>query len=230
MGEALFDAGKVPFPDNSVDLTALQIDVDELKSRLGAIEIKLSNMGNYALKSEIPTKVSQLENDVPYLSKAKADATYQPIGNYVKTVNGYGPYDNGEVTVPLKTINGTSIIGSGDITVNESTVDLSGVVKSITVDGAKKTPDGNGDISITIGNYNLFDLRVNNKVLQKQINGGTWTDVFDFSTIGGDGSGSGSGGGSSDNTDLHDLKLRVGDPSDSEKRNHLFVSYDNGAN
>lgn len=101
LGEVLFDAGKVPFPDNSVDLETMQIDLGDIKTRLGVVELKLSNLGNYALKSEIPTKVSQLENDVPYISKPIADATYQKIGNYVKKVNGYLPNADGEVTIPI---------------------------------------------------------------------------------------------------------------------------------
>ena len=118
LGDVLFDAGKVPFPDNSLDLQAIQLTINELQTELNTIKLQLDGFAKKSDIPTVPTKVSAFENDVPYMSKASADATYQPIGNYAKRVNGYSPDANGEITIPLKTINGESIIGSGNISVS----------------------------------------------------------------------------------------------------------------
>ena len=118
LGDVLFDAGKVPFPDNSLDLQAIQLTINELQTELNTIKLQLDGFAKKSDIPTVPTKVSAFENDVPYMSKASADATYQPIGNYAKRVNGYSPDANGEITIPLKTINSESIIGSGNISVS----------------------------------------------------------------------------------------------------------------
>ena len=51
-------------------------DVKELADKVDGIKLD-----DYALKSDVPTKVSDLENDKNYLSKSEADATYAKIGS-----------------------------------------------------------------------------------------------------------------------------------------------------
>lgn len=140
-----------------------------------------------ALRLEIPTKVSAFENDVPYLTEAKAENTYQPKGNYLEG--------------PLKTINNESLLGSGDLSlvkgvqVNDGDINypengivkltiesqsLDGIVKSVTIDGVTKTPDIDGNVSFMLGDkYNLFDLVYRNGHLYKTVNG-TETDLGEF--------------------------------------------------
>lgn len=92
--------------------------INELQTELNTIKLQLDGFAKKSDIPTVPTNVGAFENDVPYMSKASADATYQPIGNYAKRVNGYSPDANGEITIPLKTINGESIIGSGNISVS----------------------------------------------------------------------------------------------------------------
>ena len=73
--------------------------------------------GNYALKSEIPTKNSQLQNDSGFISQ-ETDPT---VPNHVKSItqNNIANWNNKQEQLisgtNIKTINNTSILGSGNI-------------------------------------------------------------------------------------------------------------------
>lgn len=127
LGDVLFDAGEVPWPDYSWDAEVINQKICELKRDLDKLKLKLKNyvqsVNNIRPDSEtgnvnvpIPTKLSELENDVPYVksvndirpdnngnvtltipgldnyyNKQESDARFQPKGNYIKTINGEGP-------------------------------------------------------------------------------------------------------------------------------------------
>lgn len=95
-------------------------------------------------------------------------------------------------------------------------------VQSVTINGSTKYPDSSGNVSFNVSTgsgSSLFDVKIENNHLYKTTNGTNWTDL---------GQVNGGGGGTSD-VDLTDLKLKVGNPSIPAERNHLFISYDNGA-
>lgn len=153
------------------------------------------------LRLEIPTKVSAFENDVPYLTEAKAENLYQPKGNYVEGVR----VNNGNINYPTSGIvnlnietpsidaytksevderfqpKGNYITGSLKTINSESLLgsgDIS-LVKSVTIDEITKTAV-NGNVSFTLGDkYNLFDLVYRNGHLFKVING-VETDLGEF--------------------------------------------------
>ena len=74
------------------------------------VEDAINNIGtnidltNYATKTEIPTKVSQLENDANYITASDLNAKQDTL------ISGTN----------IKTINGESILGSGNITISGS--------------------------------------------------------------------------------------------------------------
>ncbi len=55
LGKVLFDAGKVPFPDNSIDIEALNIRLGDLEQEVALLGYKIPDLTPYAKKSEIPT-------------------------------------------------------------------------------------------------------------------------------------------------------------------------------
>lgn len=217
LGDILFDAGKIPFPDYT-------LDIELMKQKLCDMEDELAN---------IPTRVSQLINDVPYAT-AEDLLHYQPKGNYltehqpIKSINGtpVAGYGNFELLTPgdldlyakkteipdaytkaesnsrfqpagnyltehqhLKTINGQSLVGTGNITIEGgSSVDLSDYVKS--VNGNR--PDANGNVSISVAGNPIMELKIeSNSLYKKSANDSSWQLVGSVS--GGSGSGSGDG-------------------------------------
>lgn len=155
LGDVLYDAGKVPFPDNSIDLEAIRIQLDDLDRELQLLNLR------------IPTRVGQLENDVPYLKEADL-STYAKksdiLTDYVKSVKLNGTVHtptNGQVD--LGNIDG----GSGTVdayTKAESDAryqpkgnyltqhqSLAGLVKGVKVNnGGTNYPDTNGIVNLTI--------------------------------------------------------------------------------
>lgn len=85
LGDVLFDAGEIPFANYDADIAALNAYLCDLQDDLNAT------------KASIPTKVSQLINDVPY----------------IKTINGHHPNTAGELK--LKTVDNIDLIGEGNI-------------------------------------------------------------------------------------------------------------------
>ena len=177
LGDVLFDAGPIA--------KDMQLDIDTLEARLNEIEeilrgINIPSLDGYATEDWVNAQ-GFLKNvpEVDAYTKAQSDARYQPKGNYLTQHQ------------PLKTINGQSLVGTGDIPISGGQpVDLSGVVKSLTIDGQNKTPDSNGNISFTIGNFNLFNLEARNindeRHLIKIVNG-VETDLGIFETGSGEG-------------------------------------------
>lgn len=161
LGEVLFDAGPI-LPD-------FELTISMLESRMDGLEEELET-----LRLEIPTKVSAFENDVPYLTEAKAENLYQPKGNYVEGVR----VNNGSINYPASGIVNLSIetpsidaytkseaderfqpkgnyltehqplkTVNGNSLVGSGNIDLGqGTVKSVN----NSLPDANGNVSIDI--------------------------------------------------------------------------------
>lgn len=214
LGQILFDAGEIPLQDYGIEIEMIEAQLEELKNSVQSISIdggrKLTpdNDGNvnldlsdYAKKSDVPTDyvksvkvngeshspvngVVDLGNiesgTIDAYTKTESDAKYQLKGNYLTQHQS------------LKTINGQSLVGTGDIIISGDgqPIDLSGIVKSLTIDGQNKTPDSNGNISFTLGNFNLFNLEartINDERHLIKIVNGTETDLGVFGTGSGEG-------------------------------------------
>lgn len=85
LGDVLFDAGEIPFANYDDDIAALNAYICDLQDDLAAT------------KASIPTKVSQLINDVPF----------------IKTINGHHPNTAGELK--LKTVDNIDLVGESNI-------------------------------------------------------------------------------------------------------------------
>ena len=190
LGDVLFDAGEVPFPDNTLDIELLRQELEDLKAGLvksvsvdggtpntpdpvtGNVDLPL-NLDQFAKKSEIP----EIPEQVDAYTKAQSDAKYQLKGNYLTEHQ------------PIKTINGQSLIGNGNLDISGGSVDTSDCVKTLTIDGVLTRPE-NGNISFSLGNFNLFDLEVrlinNERHLVKIVNGAQ-TDLGILGSEGGAG-------------------------------------------
>lgn len=85
LGDVLFDAGEIPFANYDADIAALNAYLHDLQDDLETT------------KASIPTKLSQLINDVPY----------------IKTINGHLPNTSGELK--LKKVDNIDLVGEGNI-------------------------------------------------------------------------------------------------------------------
>lgn len=85
LGDVLFDAGEIPFANYDADIAALNAYICDLQDDLETT------------KASIPTKLSQLINDVPY----------------IKTINGHLPNTSGELK--LKKVDNIDLVGEGNI-------------------------------------------------------------------------------------------------------------------
>ena len=177
LGDVLFDAGEIPFPNYDDAIAALNSYICDLEEDLNAIHI--------------PTKLSEFTNDVPY----------------IRTVNGHAPdNDNGRFDLKVKTIDGNDIVGdAGDLALKKvngykliKTLDDPDDIWINSVDAwdketsdRKYQPKGNyvekvqlndnepvapvnGIVKLTIGDYNLTEYvkktdlaKINNQVLYR---------------------------------------------------------------
>lgn len=85
LGDVLFDAGEIPFANYDADIATLNAYICDLQDDLETT------------KASIPTKLSQLINDVPY----------------IKTINGHLPNTSGELK--LKKVDNIDLVGEGNI-------------------------------------------------------------------------------------------------------------------
>ena len=210
LGDVLFDAGEVPFPDNSLDLELLrerldQIEVEMVKSVSinggtpnqpdlnGNVNLDLSD---YAKKSEVPG-ASDLEGVVKSVS-INNGTRQRPIDGNVNlsiTASDLDAYTKGESNGRFQTKGDyvTAVKANGTVyQPNNGLVDLGSIsgsgdtsdcVKSVTINGETKTPiNGNVTFTITTGTTSLFDIRFDNSThkLQKSVDGQNWIDLVDL--------------------------------------------------
>lgn len=120
------------------------IYVNNKFEKIGTTDVDLTD---YALKSQIPTKVSQLTNDSKYLtSYTETDPVFKASASYGITStnisNWNGKQDKLTSGTNIKTINGLSLLGSGNIdtTPEKTSSNLyeveNGVYKVVQPDGA----------------------------------------------------------------------------------------------
>lgn len=140
---------EIPSTDNLATKEELALKAD--KSSLGNYLLKSEAQSTYATKSELGSKLdvetynsdkaafalkSELPDTSSFITKATADETYQPKGEYLTSVpdnyvtdeelNGKGYATTAQLNgkqdtlvsgTNIKTINGNSLLGSGDITI-----------------------------------------------------------------------------------------------------------------
>lgn len=88
--------------DNDVgDLYAEWIYVNAKWELLGRAKVDVSG---FALKTDIPTKLSQLQDDIGYITQQVADQRYQKAGNYIEV---------GDIPVASSSQLGTIMLGHG---------------------------------------------------------------------------------------------------------------------
>lgn len=76
-----YSSGRVRFVRN---LTTIK---KSLKEKVSEIETSIQNIiDNYATKTELPTKISQLENDVPYALKSDIEEKVNNVWNWTKLI------------------------------------------------------------------------------------------------------------------------------------------------
>ena len=133
--------GSAVVVDNALsDTSENPVQNKVITTRVTSIE---SSLGSKANASDIPTKVSQLENDSTYQTKTNLDTA---LADYAKTsdVNSkntlqdeaiQGKQDKLVSGTNIKTINNQSILGEGNISIESGT--------SITVDNALSTTSEN---------------------------------------------------------------------------------------
>lgn len=110
LGEVLFDAGKIPFPEYNYeyDIEFLRAENCDRKNEIKAIQLELPKFvksvnevrpdpetGNVQL--DIPDAYTKQESDDKYQPKGD----YQPAGNYAKSVNGITPDENGNIALNI---------------------------------------------------------------------------------------------------------------------------------
>ena len=203
LGDVLFDAGEIPFPNYDDAIAALNAFICDVADDLAVTKTLIPKDYVKSVNGNLPNTNGDVQLEIPEpvdaYTKEESDDKYQPKGNYLtehqplKTVNGSSLVGSGNVSVgTVKTVqvNNGSIVspdsnGNVKLTIETGSPDLSGVVKSITVNGDVKLPDSNGNITISIGNYNLFDLVYRNGHLIKIVNG-VETDLGEFGPGSGD--------------------------------------------
>ena len=137
--------------DDRLDLagTAIQEHQDisglATKEEVAKLDEKYQEKGDYALRSElpqVPTKVSELDNDKGYITKE--DIPEVEIPDNIATIEDVAKKQDKLVSgTNIKTINGQSIWGNGDITIEVGEdVDLSGYVTKVDADKIYQ-PKGN---------------------------------------------------------------------------------------
>ena len=130
--------GLLKYPDSNVDISTTTGDynIEENKIKIGTDGTAVTHLGiyengtllsdKYAAKTEIPTNVSQLNNDAGYLTE------HQDLSNYA-TKTELSEYNK---TNNFKTINNQSIIGTGniDIQVSSDVTSVNGQKGDVTIE------------------------------------------------------------------------------------------------
>lgn len=140
---------------NDILFRTLNAGIDSVSFQVqNAYPLKLTEAGimennqllenKYAKIDDIPTKVSDLENDSGFITNTEASNSYQAKGDYATTEQVNSKQDTLVSGTNIKTINGETILGEGDLTISsESRTWRFTYSSSITSSGsATITPDG----------------------------------------------------------------------------------------
>lgn len=174
----MFDAGRVPFPDNTLRLDMLEQRLDDLEYNQGVLGDDLVKSITANGKSYLPDSTIGNVN----------------LGDVVKSIsvnNGTPatPDGSGNVNLSISTdtsdcvkrvkVNGTThtptngLVDLGNID-GSGSVNTDDCVKSVTINGTTKTPvNGNVSFTISVGDTSLFDVKIENNHLYKTTNGST---------------------------------------------------------
>lgn len=185
------ELGDILFDAGAIPFLNYELDFSEIKTRLSEIEGRLQNIVNDIDLSD-------------YYTISQANARFLTEHQRLKTINGESLVGTGNISIPTG--------GSG----GEDDIDHSVFVRS--VNGI--TPV-NGNVTISVGNNGVVDLKIENDALYKRMGeNAEWLYVGDVNR---------GNGGTSGGTDLSNLKLRIGNPNSSAERNKLYISYDGGS-
>lgn len=158
LGQILFDAGEIPLQDYGVEIETIEALLEELKNSVQSISID----GGRKLT---PDKDGNVNLDLSdYAKKSEIPGSVDLDGYATETwVNSQGFLKNIPDTYAKKSDIPTDYVKS----VNN--------IKPV-----------NGNVTIEVGNDQLFDLRIrDNRYLEKTTNGQTWSVLFDLNTLDG---------------------------------------------
>lgn len=113
---------------NDILFRTLNAGIDSVSFQVqNAYPLKLTEAGimennqllenKYAKIDDIPTKVSDLENDSGFITNTEASNSYQAKGDYATTAQLNSKQDTLVSGTNIKTINGNSLLGEGNITI-----------------------------------------------------------------------------------------------------------------
>lgn len=115
LGDVLFDAGELPFEENSETRPDYGVDIDLIYTRLATIEegmVKSVNGFGPDSDGNVNINIPTIPSLETYAQKGWVNSNFQPKGNYL-TEHQH-----------LKTINNQSLIGDGNITISAGGVSL----------------------------------------------------------------------------------------------------------
>lgn len=104
LGEVLFDAGKIPFPEYNYeyDIEFLRQENCDRKNEIKAIQLELPKFVKSVNEVRPDPETGNVQLDIPdAYTKQESDDKYQPKGNYAKSVNGITPDENGNITLDI---------------------------------------------------------------------------------------------------------------------------------
>lgn len=128
--------------DVNVPIMTLKLNGNELKAEDYVVNIDLSD---YALATNIPTKLSELSNDSNFITQDSLNSQIKVKSISENTVPlTADDYGNVDITaVKSVSLNGTALaMTDGSVNVT--------AVKSISVNGTAQTQDSNGNVDITV--------------------------------------------------------------------------------
>lgn len=177
----------------SVNDTPVTVEDKNVNIEVPTVVSELENDAGYITQADVPTKVSELENDSGFITSSDIPTNVSAFNNDVGYITGI---DSKDVTTALGYTPYDSANPSGYIT--SSDVPVKGVQKN----GSDLTPDANGKVNvtvptdtgdltnsvgyITINNVNVKNVSENGNILQPDQDGvvDVTVPVIDDSTTG----------------------------------------------
>jgi hypothetical protein len=134
LGEVLFDAGKIPFPEYNYeyDIEFLRAENCDRKNEIKAIQLELPKFVKSVNEVRPDPETGNVQLDIPdAYTKQESDDKYQPKGDYAKSVNGITPDENGNITLNIPDIPSLD----GYLKASDLKFDLTDYVLKYSVDG-----------------------------------------------------------------------------------------------